>query len=176
MFFSKLFSFFSRTKPKNAVDSKVANNASPKESNKVDFNKKLIKGLMRDHKILLADFTGMINSTQTNNFENANRLLSVFAGKIVEHLGVENTELYFYLEFEANIKKEDKETMRDFRNEMSGIATAVTGFINSYTNDPISAKNKDKFLEDANAAATVLVDRINREESRLYPMYGQYKK
>lgn len=170
MWLSRFFGFFSKSKTKKPFKEQSG------EQKQVEFNKKLIKDLIKEHKILLSNFTGMISSVQTDNFDNANHLLGVFATKIVAHLEVEAKELYFYLEFEANVNQEDKLTMRDFRNEMSGIATAVTGFINSYTNDPISAKNKDQFLEDANNAATVLVDRISREEGNLYPMYGRYKK
>lgn len=177
MFFSKLFSFFKRKDVKAATAAPVKSSPAKSANNKqVEFNKKLVKDLMRDHKILVSDFTTMITAAESDGFEYANKMLGVFAKKITEHLELENLELYVYLEFSAGLEQEDKSTMRDFRNEMASIATAVVGFINTYTNDPISAKNKEEFLQEANAAAGILVDRIEREEAKLYPMYGRYKK
>lgn len=183
--FLKKFFSFKRQAPDVAVKKKTTASAAPStsnassedDSNAVAFNKTLIKTLVKDHKILLSEFTAMINAVNTNNFELANRLLASFASKIVEHLSLENIELYVYLEFMAvNITADEKNMMKGFRAEMSEIASAVTGFINTYTNDPIGPHNQAIFLHNANESAGILVDRIGREEKALYPMYNKYKK
>lgn len=183
MFFSKLWNGFvglfkvkevARKAPTAKTKAPVAA-SSKDDSKKVDFNKKLIKTLMSDHKELLNGFTTMITSVEADNFSAANSLLQEFGKKIVEHLTLEDVELYVYLEFMAKITSEDKEIMKGFRSEMAEIATVVTGFLNLYTNSPISSANKNQFLLEANSAATILVSRIDREESVLYPMYGRYK-
>jgi hypothetical protein len=156
------------TLPKNNMMDKI-------EAEDSKFNKSLIKNLVSDHRILLAEFTEMMNSAQEDNFNEANRLLTSFSTKLMEHLQLEMDELYGYMDFvEKMMTAVDKASLKGFDDEMHKIGHAVNNLINRYTNDPVSAANKDRFIKEFDGAGVILGDRIKREESFLYPLYGKY--
>ena len=141
----------------------------------VHFNKSLIKGLVSDHKILLTEFTEMMDSAKNDNFYEANRLLSSFGTKLMQHFQVELVELYVYLNaMEKMMTVEEKKSIKGFSDEMYEIGATVKKLINSYINHPMSAANKESFINEFNGAAGILLSRIDREESVLYPLYGKY--
>jgi hypothetical protein len=123
----------------------------------------------------LTEFTGMMNSAQEDNFDEANRLLASFSTKLLEHLQLEMDELYGYMDFvEKMMTAEDKASLKGFDDEMLKIGHAVKNLIGRYTNDPVSSANKDTFIKEFEGAGVILGDRIKREESFLYPLYGKY--
>ena len=141
----------------------------------VHFNKSLIKGLVSDHKILLTEFTEMMDSAKNDNFYEANRLLSSFGTKLMQHFQVELVELYVYLNaMEKMMTVEEKKSIKGFSDEMYEIGATVKKLINNYINHPMSAANKESFINEFNGAAGILLSRIDREESVLYPLYGKY--
>lgn len=142
---------------------------------KVNFNTRLIKNLVVDHQILLADFTQMMTAASENDYAVANQMLGVFTKKLIAHLNIEDIELYTFLEYMAKMTPEDKASMAGFKSEMSGIAIVVTDLVNKYTNKVVSESNVESFISDFGGVAPVLIDRIDREEKKLYPMYGKYK-
>ncbi|MGZ5056026.1 MAG: methyl-accepting chemotaxis protein, partial [Methylobacter sp.] len=165
------------TLPNNNIMVKVEdNNVMDKvEVEETQFNKSLIKNLVSDHRILLTEFTGMMNSAQEDNFDEANRLLASFSTKLLGHLQLEMDELYGYMDFvEKMMTAEDKASLRGFDDEMLKIGHAVKNLIDRYTNDPVSSANKDTFIKEFQGAGVILGDRIKREESFLYPLYGKY--
>jgi methyl-accepting chemotaxis protein len=165
------------TLPNNNMIVKVGDNniIGKVEAEESQFNKSLIKNLVSDHRVLLTEFTGMMNSAQEDNFNEANRLLASFSTKLLEHLQLEMDELYGYMDFvEKMMSAEDKASLKGFDDEMLKIGHAVKNLIDRYTNDPVSSANKDTFIKEFEGAGVILGDRIKREESFLYPLYGKY--
>lgn len=175
-----MFSFFKRIFLKcfgrKEVDRVKSNKKKDTSNKKVDFNARLIKHLVDDHRVLLADFTEMMASANEGDYNVTNHLLGAFATKLVAHLNKENIELYTFLGYMVKMSPEDKESISGFRSEMAAIEVAVTGLINKYTNQEVSTSNIDSFITDFDGVATVFVDRIGREEKMLYPLYHKYKK
>jgi methyl-accepting chemotaxis protein len=165
------------TLPNNNMMVKVGDNniIGKVEAEESQFNKSLIKNLVSDHRVLLTEFTGMMNSAQEDNFDEANRLLASFSTKLLEHLQLEMDELYGYMDFvEKMMTAEDKASLKGFDDEMLKIGHAVKNLIDRYTNAPVSSMNKSTFIKEFEGAGVILGDRIKREESFLYPLYGKY--
>lgn len=59
----------------------------------------------------------------------------------------------------------------DLRHEMDGIGKAATTFLSKYARLAEEAALQATFLAELDAVGRVLVERIQREESVLYPMY-----
>lgn len=147
------------------------------EKSESQFNKTLIKNLVSDHKILLSEFSEMIQSAENDNFYLANKLLDSFFSKLKEHLDVELVELYVYLESIADKMPIEEETLiKDFSDEMDKIGFDVTNLVSKYVKQNISEANKKAFISDFNNIASILIDRIKREENYLYPLYARYGK
>jgi methyl-accepting chemotaxis protein len=148
---------------------------SKNENLDYQFDKSLIRNLVSDHRILWTEFTDMVKSAENDNFYEANRLLSSFSTKLTEHFQVEMDELYVYIDFvEKMMTDEDKNSIKGLDDEMHKIGYAVNNLINTYTNQPISAANKETFIKEFTRAGGLLGDRIKREEKLLYPVYGKY--
>ncbi len=64
--------------------------------------------------------------------------------------------------------------MRDFKQEMQVIGGQVMGILNKYSKTSINRSAIPGLIADFTAMGNILVDRIQREESILYPMYDVY--
>ena len=61
--------------------------------------------------------------------------------------------------------------IRDFRREMNGIARAVVDFVKKYHMYEFDEYTRRSFLKEYAAVGGLLAQRIQREESNLYPLY-----
>jgi hypothetical protein len=151
------------------------NNSSKKESKKhiIPYKPNLIADLESDHKNLLISYKRIMNSADKKQYAKLTLCLNGFSELLKSHLRKESIYLYMYLEFV--IGKEngimDSKIFRAFRLEMKNISVAVSGAINLYTNTPVTDETVDKFIKDFSEIGSILVDRIEREEKNLYPIY-----
>lgn len=60
----------------------------------------------------------------------------------------------------------------DLRHEMDGIGKAVVAFLAKYKDLSVDGNLVASFGRDLEAVGKVLVDRIQREEESLYPLYA----
>lgn len=98
--------------------------------------------------------------------------LEVFRAGIQSHLLIENVRLYIYLEHQLADDETSHRLIHDFRHEMDGIGKAVVGFLAKYKDLNVDSNLVASFGRDLEAVGKVLVDRIQREESTLYPLYA----
>jgi len=131
----------------------------------------LIPKLKDDHRRLLELFGRIKQAHAAGQTAQAAALLAVFRNGLQEHLLVESVRLYVYLEHSARNDPERFELVHHFRHEMGAIGKAAVAFLARYAdlaNDPQLAST---FGADLDAVGGVLVERIQREEGVLYPMY-----
>jgi len=168
-FIKRLFSGSSPTvneEPEKAVS------PSPSKNTKkavIPFNPELISSLTSDHHKLLESFKLILESAKKKHYPLLMTTLNEFSNTLNAHLSREGVELYVYLELTA--LGDDRQTFRDFRIEMGEIASTVTNVINTYKNSPVTDENVEQFTKDFSGLGGVLVDRIDREEGTLYPLY-----
>ncbi len=169
--FNFIKNFFSKKKTESEEKEKTNKPVASKKKQlgSISFNPMLIEGLKFEHQNLISIYQHIMDSAEKKEYPILLKALSDFSNALSAHLTKEDIELYIFLEFIAQGK--DREVIRDFRLEMGGIAKIVIGVINKYNNTAVSDENVVDFIQEFSELGGVLVDRIEREEATLYPLY-----
>ncbi|MCK4842127.1 MAG: hemerythrin domain-containing protein [Methylococcales bacterium] len=174
-FIKKLFSQSdSKKNVKDETINKLATSLSGSKKKKVStipYNPELIDSLKTEHQDLLSSFGHIMDSAEKKRYPLLAKTLKDFSNLLNAHLTKEGIELYVFLEFSTHIDNPD--VFRDFRREMSEIASVVMGVINRYTKKAVSDETVDQFIKEFTELGGVLVDRIEREENMLYTLYSE---
>jgi hypothetical protein len=165
--------FFSAKEQRNIEhDHKVqVRSGSQNEKFPIGYDEHLIGRLKDDHGDLVRLFTSVIRHAENKRFTKAITELSSFRTLLTSHLITENTKLYIYLNYAYKQDSATSEMVSHFRKEMSQIGKAVMSFIQEYDRSGITVSNQQAFLRQAREIATILVNRIETEEQRLYEIY-----
>lgn len=161
----KLFkNLFSKKVPKN---NSIFSNTTYKEN--------LVINLEAEHQALLLSYQKIMNHAKEHDFNMLRTELATFKIKLKEHLAIEFKDLYTFVEFMVT-DENDKSNVRKFRSEMNTIAIQVMNSLNYYQQNPVNKQSVNEFIKGFEEIGGVLVDRIMREETLLYPMYAKYGK
>ena len=137
----------------------------------IRFSPDLVAHLEADHQKLLQIFTDIGNSFTATDLPATVHHLEDFRGAIQAHLLTENVRLYIYLEHALAQDAESHALIHEFRLEMAGIGKAVLAFLGKYKELAAQPNLATSFGADLSAVGKVLMERIQREESTLYPLY-----
>jgi len=165
-----MFRFFKKNKivePEPAPAPKPAR--APSEG--ISYDENLISTFEAEHQALLRLFVEIKEAAESNNFPIVKERLKKFTSILRGHLLTENVKLYVYLSRELAHDVENKEIIMAFRREMMQIGKAVNQFVTLYDKPIWSREMETTFLPELLAIGEVLVQRIEREESTLYPLY-----
>lgn len=137
----------------------------------IHYHPELIGKLKQDHQALLALFGSIQAAFAAGRLQEVVGHLDAFRTGIQSHLLIENVRLYIYLEHQLAGDEASHQLIHDFRHEMDGIGKAVVGFLAKYKDLSVDTNLVASFGRDLEAVGKVLVDRIQREEATLYPLY-----
>ena len=126
----------------------------------------LIERLTSEHNAL-REALEQINQHRISQPEGREILFNTKA-MLVAHLALEDKELYPALDLLAA----NKTLASSFRQEMQGITVSVLDFFKKYEN---GIEDGLAFARDFGHIKTMLVQRMIREETRLYPAFQQSK-
>lgn len=114
----------------------------------------------------------MADEARTGNSAEVHRLLTSFKTSLQSHVLTENVRFYTYLEKALSSDSDNAATMHEFRREMNGIARQVVDFTNSWSNADLGIPElRERFLAEHAAVGKRLEQRLNSEETSLYPLY-----
>ncbi len=139
----------------------------------IRYDHQLLDRLHGDHKSLLQIYTDIAQAAEKRNYKVVMDRLARFRIGLTDHLLTENVKLYVYLDNEMADNEMNSELIRSFRREMDDIGKTVMGFLRGYQGSGVDDTNVAKFSADFAKLGEVLGDRIQREESTLYLLYGQ---
>jgi len=144
------------------------------EKELIPYNDKLIEILEADHKILLKVYTEIMEQAGKKDYSSLTTLLKTFLKILRKHLSKERIDLYMYIELvlSKKLKNYDKKVFRDLRLELSTIAIKASSALNQYIHTPVTDKTVKQFTKDFTALGGVLVNRIEREEKNIFPIYS----
>lgn len=137
----------------------------------IHYHADLIDRLKSEHRVLLELFGRIKLSYSAGKHDEAAALLGRFRTALQDHLLVENVRLYVYLEHLLREDTASSGLIHDFRHEMDGIGKSVLAFLSKYGRLGQDPELQHSFGAELDAVGRVLVERIQREESVLYPMY-----
>jgi len=172
----KILSWFSlndEKKPDSEQMAKSKEKTSHKRttSTNIKYNGDLVPNLVAEHKALLKLHGEIINAAKSGQSVAARASLVKFKNLLVSHLLKENTSLYTYLKNSLN-DNSSAQLATDMKQEMDGIARLVTKFISTALAE--GYQYDDKFVNEFGDIGVALAQRIENEESALYPAYEKH--
>lgn len=138
----------------------------------IHYHPELIGKLTQEHQCLLRLFEHVQRAAREGDVVLAARHLEAFRVQLQGHLLTENVRLYVYLEHALAGDASSHQLMRAFRHEMDDIGKAVVDFLTSYRELARRPDLTPQFLQALEGIGKVLVERIQREEETLYPLYA----
>ena len=136
----------------------------------ISYDPTLIERLKGDHEDLVALYQRIGTLLEAGQFGDIRSELVNFKTRFEAHILTENVRFYVYLEQHLP-DAHDMDLMRDFRREMNTIARGVVDFVKKYQFAAFDTAVREQFVNDYSAVGALLAQRIEREESNLYPLY-----
>jgi len=163
-FFKKKDSNTHKTKP-NQQSSHVA------PGTQIHYIPDLVNNLHGDHKVLLEVFGKIKTAFEAGKYNKVEENLKSFRHLLTDHLLTENVRLYIYLSHEFTQDEVTSDLIKEFKREMNQISKVVMAFLTKYETIGVDKGLAESFAKDLNAIGAALVERIQREENTLYPLY-----
>lgn len=137
----------------------------------IRFSPTLIDELKNDHQQLLSVYMAIKASFDQGDYVAVSQQLGEFRFGLHSHLLTENVRLYIYLDRMLGHDEMSSDMIRGFRREMDGIAKTALNFLKKYEAIGVDKELAVPFAKDFATIGAVLTERIQKEESVLYPLY-----
>lgn len=137
----------------------------------ISYDAALVSSLKRDHGDLVRLFTEIGSQAADRRYGDVPAMLTAFKTHFEGHLIAENVRFYNYVESLMHDDPENLMLIRSFRREMNAIARGVVDFVKKYQINHFDQRTHEAFLADYRAVGALLAQRIEREETSLYPLY-----
>jgi hypothetical protein len=144
---------------------------APAPGTSIGYSPELVAHLEADHIKLGESFSAIDQAFKSGDLSATVAHLEEFRTEIQAHLLTENVRLYIYLEHALARDASSHALIHEFRHEMDSIGKTVLNFLGKYRELDKQPNLAVSFGDDLSAVGKVLVERIKREESTLYPLY-----
>lgn len=167
-----MFGFF-----KKKADNRETVPATPQQEvhtapgTQIRYSADLIASLQNDHQTLLSLYGDIQAAFEDKRYTDVSAMLTTLRSGLNAHLLTENVRLYIYLDRSLATDATSSELIHGFRKEMDEIAKVALGFLRKYEAIGVDADLADHFAADFATIGKVLVERIQKEENTLYPLY-----
>ena len=139
-----------------------------------EYDSGLIDVLENDHQELIMLFNRVKESAIKKEFSRLQLSLVEFATSFTNHINVEDELLYGYVNKLASKKSNlEQKIAAQFSAEMKHISVTIFDFLSNSPFIPVTQSNVDEFIEAFENIGALLLDRIQREEKVLYPIYAR---
>lgn len=137
----------------------------------IAYDADLVPSLKRDHADLVKLYGAIGDLARQGDFQQIPQMLNAFKVHLEGHLIAENVRFYNYVESSMQGDSESTALVRSFRREMNAIARGVVDFVKKYQLSAFDQQAREEFMADYQTVYGLLAQRIEREESSLYPLY-----
>lgn len=147
----------------------------------IHYREELIPTLEDHHEVLVDHCHSILNAISLEDYEEANRLFSIFQKALWEHLHEENLLFYGFFNFMQSREPHQASErsweiygiVKKEKQEMSAIGRAVKKFIYRFEGN-LGPVNSGTFKLEFGEVITTLGKRIHKEEQELYPLYREF--
>ena len=136
------------------------------------YSPELIGSLTGDHADLLRRYRELEQLAHRGQHATIPMALAGFKNKFDLHVLNENLQFYCHLEQRLARRAGDLARLKGFRLEMNAIARSVVNFVKKYRVEGVRPDNVQAFLIELRGVGLQLVQRLEREEKDLYPLYA----
>lgn len=166
--FAAIRKLFGRPPPATPAPARPLTHGSPHAPR---YDAQLVPQLTHDHRELVHAYEQIGLLPERDRWDQLPARLLAFKSQLEAHLLAENVRFYNYVEYTLRDDEENFNLIRDFRREMNAIARGVIDFVKKYQQPLLSSAQRGAFLADYRHVGALLVQRIEREEGSLYPLY-----
>lgn len=136
----------------------------------IQYDPGLIKKLNNDHQELLQLFTEVMEAASQDDFDQVEKLLTLFGNRLKLHLMTEQIKFHTYLEQALKDCALTQQMNRDFQVRIMEIGQTALDFLNQYKSSTWDELTKNEFIEGMEGLGKILTERIDMEEE-LYELY-----
>lgn len=166
-----MFGLFKDKSKDNAEATVGREQYAPAPGTEIRYDPALVDTLKQEHQQLLGIYTAISEAFRANDYDTVSARLNQFRTALQAHLLTENVRLYIYLDRQLAGDEVNSDLIRGFRREMDAIGKTALNFLKKYDAIGVDTDLAAAFARDFDAIGKVLVDRIEREEATLYPLY-----
>lgn len=94
-----------------------------------------------------------------------------FSSLLQGHMIEENLRLYTYLSKAYKDRPQESELIDELRSEMGSIGNTLIQFMATYAKVEWTDNELQAFIEELGEINSMLLERVGREEEKLYPLY-----
>lgn len=138
---------------------------------RVGYDPQLIKHLTADHQRMLEIFTDAQTLLTTHDYEGVKRKLGELRITLQDHLMTSSVRFYIYVA--RNLATDPAKTAMIglYRREMLENSRQIMDFLRTYSAAKLDDSYADSFQVELLVIGAALVQRIEREQSTLFPLY-----
>lgn len=166
-----MFGFFKSKKSADETKEKAQEEVHTAPGTQIRYSEDLIDSLQDDHQVLLKLYGEINEAFEEKRYADVSEMLVSFKGGLNAHLLTENVRLYIYLQHALANDPTSSELIHGFRKEMDEIAKVALNFLKKYETIGVDEDLAAHFANDFATIGKVLVERIEKEEATLYPLY-----
>jgi hypothetical protein len=138
---------------------------------RIGYDPLLIRRLQTDHQRMLDIFTQAQALLSTRDYEGVKRKLGELRVILQDHLMTASVKLYVYVARQLASDPAKTAVINEHRRVMLDNSRLIMDFLRTYTAVKLDDSFADVFQTEFLAIGAALVQRIEREEATLYPLY-----
>ncbi len=133
-------------------------------------NPQVIETLKHQHRIVIDMTTKILNSVnkESQNIDDISISLRILAGKVREHVGLEDREIYPRLMISGD--SVISSLAIKYKNDIGGLLPKFNFYMENWLNKTKIQNNLTDFTKDTNEILNALLLRIETEDKELYPL------
>lgn len=138
---------------------------------RIGYDPLLLQRFKADHRRMLAIFTQVQELLTTRDYDGVRRKLGDFRILLQDHLMLASARLYVYVARLHTADAEASAQIRGHRQDMLRNSRVIMDFLRTYSAARLDDSFANEFQVELLAIGAALVQRIELEETRLYPLY-----
>jgi len=138
---------------------------------RIGYDPMLISRLRTDHQRLLDSFAQAQGLLSTRDYDGVKRKLGEFRVILQDHLMTTSVKFYVYITRQLANDRAKSAIVNELRRDMLENSRLIMDFLRTYTAVRLDDSFADVFQTEFLAIGAALVQRMEREESTLFPLY-----
>jgi len=168
---STISSFINRWRTPNEAAVQQVEEYAPAPGTGIRYSPDLVAEFKRDHERFFALHSSILAAHEHSDLSAIPSLMSEFEAAMTGPLLMERVRLYAYMDAYFSVDQKTRQMLREYRMEMDRIGDSVMQLIRKYRNIDTDVALQGSFGPDFEELGTVLAERMEREETILYPLY-----
>ena len=138
---------------------------------RIGYDPLLLKRLQADHQRMLELFTQTQELLTTHDYEGVKRKLGELRVILQDHLMTASVKFYVYVSRHLANDTAKTAIINEYRREMLNNSRQIMDFLRTYSAARLDDSFADAFQIELLVIGSALVQRIEREQSTLFPLY-----